>query len=130
MSYAIYNRSDKISRIWLYAGLQFWRSCALFFLLPVSVVAAAAGYCYVVSRWIEYFMYRYVRRFGIEKWQGTQRHAIRLMLFVLFLLSIALAGQWQPLLSRPAAVLIFWYVFTGFGQVREIVRSFSLVTGR
>ena len=128
--YGIYNRSDKISRIWLYAGLQFWRSCALFLLLPVSAVAAAAGYCYVVSRWIEYLLYRYVRRFGIEGWQDTQRHAIRLMLFVLFLLSIALAGQWQSLLSRPAAVLILWFVITGFSQIRQIVRSFTLVTGQ
>ena len=55
---AMYNRFDKGTRVWMFAGLQFARSAAFVALVPIGLIGAVALGAHVLAKWVPYYVYR------------------------------------------------------------------------
>jgi hypothetical protein len=108
--YKIYNRIDKASRVWVYPLLQWMRFGSLFAIVAGSPVAFAAVLAQAVARSVDYFIYRYIRTFGIKKWPQNPHRTIRFCLFVFFLIPVILTGNWQVFLT-PASLCLLLFAY-------------------
>ena len=54
----LYNRLDKRSRIWLFAGLQSLRALSFVAVVSVTLVGAVALLAHILARWVPYCAYR------------------------------------------------------------------------
>jgi hypothetical protein len=114
-----YNRSDKMTRIWLYGALQLARGAAFIAVVSVSVIGALAVGAHVLARWVPYYMYRQ----GSKGWPPGAHLLPRLLFFVLLSLVVSFATGYSLLLSWSAAALLAWNVFRARRELREAVRA-------
>lgn len=114
----LYNRFDKATRVWLYAGLQLARTAAFAVLLPIAPVAALALAAHVLAKWLPYYVYR----LSDGEWPETRMPLTRLLFFTLFTALLALATGFEFLLNGTAAALFGWIVFRARGDLIAIVR--------
>ena len=57
--FLIYNRLDKMTRIWLYAAFAASRAAQPFVaVVAISVIGAVAIGAHVLSKWVPYYMHR------------------------------------------------------------------------
>ncbi|MEO8445216.1 MAG: hypothetical protein ABI567_09450, partial [Gammaproteobacteria bacterium] len=105
--FALYNRLDKATRVWLFPGLQFARSAAFVALVPVAPVGALALGANILAKWVPYFVYRA----GNRTWPDTPFHLIRLLIFVVLAAVLAIAGGGALLGSATALALLGWNLF-------------------
>lgn len=111
LTYWIYNRIDKSSRVWLYPVLQLFRFGSLFAIVPIGPVAYAVVFSQVFCRWINYIIYRQQRSAGgATKWPKTADQAIRLMTCFILLLPVLIAGDLQAF-ATPASVCLIIFVY-------------------
>ena len=103
----LYNRYDKPTRVWLYAGLQLSRTAAFAVLVPVVPVAALALGAHVLAKWLPYYVYR----LSGKDWPETRVPLTRLMFFVVLALLMALTQGIGGLLNLTAAALLGWNLF-------------------
>ncbi len=73
----LYNRVDKITRVWLFLGLQFARAFAFAVVIPVSAAGALGLSAHTIARWVPYYGYRYGK-----EWSGAPTGLSRLVLFL------------------------------------------------
>ena len=106
--YLIYNRFDKMTRVWLYPMLQFARSAAFTVVVPIEPAGVAAVGAHVLSRWVPYQIYRVTTS---AEWPNTRTELIRLISFVLLLAIIMASLGPTPLLTWSASALLLWNVF-------------------
>ena len=83
--FTLYNRFDKGTRVWMFAGLQFARSAAFVALVPIVPIGAVALGAHVLAKWVPYCVYR----MGGKEWPEAPFHLIRLMFFVVLALLLA-----------------------------------------
>jgi len=105
-AFAIYNRFDKTTRIWLYSGLQMARSAAFVVLVPIHLIGAVAIGAHVLAKWVPYYIYRA----GGKRWPDQSHLLTRLLFFVLLSILLAFAAGSAILWSWSAAALLAWNV--------------------
>jgi len=105
--FTAYNRFDKGTRVWLFAGLQFARSAAFVVLVPIVPVGAAALGAHVLAKWVPYHVYR----LGGKEWPEAPFHLIRLLFFVVLALFLAFADGLAVLWNGTALALLAWSTY-------------------
>jgi len=105
--FAIYNRLDKATRVWLFPGLQFARSAGFVALVPIAPVGALALGAHILAKCVPYFVYRS----GNRTWPDMPFHLIRLLFFVVLAALLAIAGGGALLGSGTALALLGWILF-------------------
>ncbi len=105
--FAMYNRFDKGTRIWMFAGLQFARSAAFVALVPIGQIGVAALGAHVLAKWVPYYVYR----LGSKEWPKVPIYLIRLLFFVMLALLLAFSHGISLLLSWTALALLAWNLF-------------------
>jgi haloacid dehalogenase-like hydrolase len=124
--FVLYNRLDKMSRVWIYPWLQLARSAVFVIVVPIEPVGVAALGANVLSRWGPYHIYR----LNSAAWPDARPDLIRLMSFVLLSLILASSLGWSVLLTCSSLSLLLWNVFKArrdiyavFNSARRIDRS-------
>ena len=105
--FLLYNRLDKMTRVWLYPLLQLARSAAFTVVVPTEPAGAVALGAHMLSRWVPYQVYR----LSSSEWPDTRPELIRLVMFVVLSLMITCALGPSVLLTWTALALLSWNVF-------------------
>jgi hypothetical protein len=105
--FTLYNRFDKGTRVWMFAGLQFARSAAFVALVPIGAIGAVALGAHVLAKWVPYCVYR----LGGKDWPEAPFHLIRLMFFVVLALVLEFSEEPSVILSGTALALLAWNLF-------------------
>jgi hypothetical protein len=105
--FALYNRFDKATRVWLFGGLQFARGAAFAALVPVTGVGAVAIGAHVLARWVPYHVYR----LDGKKWPEAPLHLMRLLFFIVLAVLLGLTRGWSDLIGGTALSLLAWNLF-------------------
>ncbi|MHB8744037.1 MAG: hypothetical protein ACYC9L_13035 [Sulfuricaulis sp.] len=105
--FTLYNRFDKGSRIWMFAGLQFARGAAFIALVPIGFIGAAALGAHILTKWVPYYVYR----LGGKEWPEAPFHLIRLLFFVVLAILLGFSQGISSLFSGTALALLAWNLF-------------------
>lgn len=105
--FALYNRFDKWTRVWMFAGLQFARSAAFVALVPIAPIGAAALSAHVLAKWVPYYLYR----LGGKEWPEAPFHLNRLLFFIVLALMLEVTQGFSALWNGTALALLVWNVF-------------------
>ncbi len=105
--FALYNRLDKGTRVWMFAGLQFARGAAFVALVPIAPIGAAALGAHVLAKWVPYHAYR----LGGKAWPDAPLHLIRLMFFIVLALLLGFAQGLAALANVTTLALLAWNVY-------------------
>jgi hypothetical protein len=117
--FLLYNRLDKGSRIWLFAGLQLARSAAFVAIVPVGLIGAIGIGAHVLARWAPYYLYR----LGGKEWPDAPFHLIRLLFFIVLAVLVALATGWAVMTSATAIAILLWNVYRARQELRTAVTA-------
>ncbi len=118
--FTMYNRVDKGTRVWMFAGLQFARSAAFVALVPIGAIGAIALGAHALAKWVPYYVYR----LGGKAWPEAPFHLIRLLFFAVLALSLGFALGPASLLNGTALVLLAWNLFRAR---QELARALTAV---
>ena len=113
--FRLYNRLDKGTRVWLFAGLQLLRSCSFIALVPVSLTGSAALLSHVLARWVPYYTYRATR----TRFDAPQVSMTRLLIFMLIAAAIGVAQGWAEIMTPTGLVLLVWFLFKARHELRR-----------
>lgn len=116
--FALYNRLDKSSRIWLYACLQLARGAAFVALVPIHLIGAIAIGAHVLAKWVPYYIYRE----SAKVWPAVPHFLTRLMFFVMLTVLIALATGIETVWTWSAAALLAWNLIRARQELLATVR--------
>jgi hypothetical protein len=100
-----YNRLDKATRIWMFAGLQLARAAAVVAVVPVTAIGAVALGAHAFARWVPYYVYRVS---GAGEWPDLPVHAVRLLLFAIMAAMLLAATGTAGFEWWTAAALFAW----------------------
>jgi hypothetical protein len=117
--FTIYNRLDKGTRVWMFAGLQFARSAAFVALVPIGLIGAVALGAHVLAKWVPYFVYR----LSGKDWPEAPFHLIRLLFFVVLALLVGFSQGFSSLLSATALALLAWNLFRARQELAAAVTA-------
>lgn len=116
--FKVYNRVNKLTRMWLYLALQLARAGCILALVPVSAAGAAALGAVVLARWVPYYIYR----LGGSSWPDTQANLIRLVFYVV-LVTLFGAAYSVSVVSWTALALLCWCVFRARKEIATLARD-------
>jgi len=105
--FLMYNRFDKGTRVWMFAGLQFARGAAFTTLVAIPLVGTIAIGAHVLAKWVPYCFYR----LGGRDWPDAPVHLIRLLFFAVLVPLLGAAHGFAALLSWTTLGLLAWMVF-------------------
>lgn len=105
--FALYNRFDKPTRIWMFMGLQIARSAAFVALVPIVPIGALALGAHILAKWVPYYAYR----LGGKEWPEAPFHLIRLMFFAVLALLVGFSSGFASLFTWTALALLLWNLF-------------------
>jgi hypothetical protein len=117
--FVIYNRLDKMTRIWLYPLLQIARGGAFTVVVAIEPAGVAALGAHVLSRWVPYQVYRLTS----ARWPNARPELVRLISFVLLSLMIICSFGPSVLLTWSALALLLWNVFRARRDVYAVFNS-------
>jgi hypothetical protein len=115
----LYNRLDKMTRVWLYPCLQFARSATFMVIVPITPAGVDALGAHVLSRWVPYHVYRLTSRC----WPVTRPELVRTISFVLLSLLTVCAFGLSVLLTWSALALLLWNVFRARRDIYAVFNS-------
>ena len=115
--FIIYNRCNKVTRVWLYPGLRFARYSAFAVLVPIPLVACAAIFGKVVASWIEYILHR--TRY--KSFSSTR--LLFLVAFALQCIAMALSAGVQLLWNLTALGLLIFALVKARKDIGIIIRT-------
>lgn len=121
--FLLYNRLDKATRVWMFAGLQFARSAAFAAVVPVTPIGAGALAAHTLARWVPYYIYR----LGGKAWPETPFCLVRLLFFVLIALLLGMTQGFASLLTGTALALLVWNVFRARKELTAMLKSIKRV---
>jgi hypothetical protein len=121
--FRIYNRYDKSTRVWLFAGLQFARVAAFTVLVPVAPIGAVALAAHAMSRWVPYHTYRA----SGGNWPDTRPQAMRLLFFVVLAALLAITQGHGAVLNWTALALLGWSLFRARRDLAHIRAAASRI---
>jgi hypothetical protein len=105
--FLLYNRLDKATRVWMFAGLQFARSAAFIAIVPITMVGIAAIAAHTLARWVPYYIYR----LGGKDWPKTQFYLVRLLFFIVIVVLFGITQGIASLLTGTALALLIWNIY-------------------
>lgn len=105
--FMLYNRFDKRTRVWFYAGLQFSRTAAFVALVPICLIGVAALGAHILAKWIPYYIYRH----SGKDWQDAPYSLMRLLFFVILALLIGFSSDTTALLNGTTVALLAWNIY-------------------
>ncbi len=117
--FGIFNRLDKASRVWLYPELAGLRSLGYLAVLPAGAAGLAAGLAQIFSRFLGYFLYRYIRVLGVCAYPALPLRAVQA---VLLLIGLAAFGRHGGL-GWPAAAMVVWSILLARRELDAIARQ-------
>jgi hypothetical protein len=117
--FSLYNRIDKMSRVWLYPLLQLARSAAFTVVAPIEPAGAAALGAHVLSRWAPYQFYRLASR----RWPNTRMPLMRLISFMLLIVLMACAVGAPALTTWSTLALLLWNAFRARHDISAVFKS-------
>jgi len=123
LSFMLYNRIDKSTRIWVYGALQLARSAALVAVVPVPTAGAIGLGALALSRWVPYYMYRMA-----GKWPEVHPGLIRLLFYLMLAAVFAVAAGPSSLLSWTGATLALWNLIRARSELLPMLRRARLLT--
>ena len=106
-AFALYNRFDKTTRIWLYSCLQMARSGAFVVVVPINLIGAIAIGAHVLAKWVPYYIYRAAGKV----WPEAPHFMTRLLFFAVLTVVIGLATGVDALWTWSTAALLGWNLF-------------------
>jgi hypothetical protein len=106
-AFALYNRFDKATRVWLYSCLQFARSAAFVVLVPINLIGSIAIGAHVLAKWVPYYIYRA----GAKAWPDATHFMTRLLFFLVLTVMIAIATGIATFWHWSTAALLAWNLF-------------------
>lgn len=126
----IYNHINKQSRIWLYLLLQAFRYCGFLVILPTNIVGLMFLISSVLTRSIQYILYRYLGGKNSSWPMDFPRYFFCLLIYLVLIGVLAANDRNIALLLNPQVLLIstfcllrgskhFHKVFTQFIHVSE-----------
>ncbi len=120
--YAVYNRVDKGTRIWLFTPLHLIRVAAFAAVVPVTLAGAAALFANVAARWLPYFHYRIAR-------DATWRIPIKLLRLNFFIFAVIplLAANGSAVVDWSLAALLAWNLLRARTELIAAMRSASRI---
>ena len=117
--FLLYNRIDKMSRVWLYPLLQFARSAAFTVVVPIEPAGAAALGAHAISRWAPYQFYRLASR----RWPNTRMPLTRLISFMLLIVLIACAVGAPAITTWSTLALLLWNAFRARHDIYAVFKA-------
>jgi hypothetical protein len=117
--YLLYNRLDKATRVWMFAGLQFARSAAFVAIVPVSPIGAGALAAHTLARWVPYYIYR----LGGKDWPKTPFYLVRLLFFVVLAVLLGMTQGFVSLLTGTALALLVWNVYRARKELAAMLKT-------
>ena len=121
--FLLYNRLDKATRVWMFAGLQFARSAAFVAVVPVMPIGAGALAAHTLARWVPYYIYR----LGGKGWPKTSFFLVRLLFFVVIALLLGMTQGFTSLLTGTTLVLLVWNVYRARKELISVLKSIKRV---
>jgi hypothetical protein len=115
----LYNRFDKRTRVWMYAGLQLSRAAAFTALVPVTLVGVLALTSHVMARWIPYYVYRLNGR----EWPDAPISLTRLLFMAIYCAMLVAAQGAAPLLNWTTPALFGWMIYRARGEIIAMLKS-------
>ena len=123
VSFWLYNQFNEVTRIWIYPLLQAQRMFGFSILASTSVVGTILLVSFLVSRWIQYCVYRC----------GGERRAFPvnvscLLLFVLLYISLAISTSDLAMLTTWQAAIAFTYcVLRSLKKLRQLMPQLRFI---
>ncbi|MGA2551170.1 MAG: haloacid dehalogenase-like hydrolase [Burkholderiaceae bacterium] len=114
-----YNRLDKATRVWMFAGLQLARGAAFVALVPIEPIGAIALGAHVLAKWVPYCIYR----LAAKDWPGAPFHLIRLLFFLVLASLLGFASGFQSLYGGTALALLAWNLFRARQELAAAIVS-------
>jgi hypothetical protein len=125
--FGLYNRLDKVTRTWMYPGLQLARAAAFTVVVPIVPIGVAALGAHTLARCVPYYIYR----LSGHNWPGEARATlVRTTSFIMLALLLGVALGWSVVLNATAAVLLAWNLFRARKQLAEMLTSVSRLDRR
>jgi hypothetical protein len=118
--FAVYNRTDKAARTWMFSVLQFARAAAFTVLVPIEPIGAMALGAHVLARWTPYYLYR-LR--GSEWPGGIAVGPIRTLFFAVLAVLLAIATGWHSLINWTAYALFAWSLYRAGDGIKQLFSS-------
>ncbi len=118
-AFALYNRFDKSTRVWLYSGLQLARSAAFAALVPINLIGSIAIGAHVLAKWVPYYIYRAAGKV----WPDAPHFMTRLLFFVVLTVLIGFATGFASLLTWSTAALLAWNLLRARHELLATVRT-------
>jgi len=115
--FGLFNRLDKASRVWLYPALAGLRSLGYLAVLPAGPAGLAAGLAQIFSRFLGYFLYRYIRVLGVCAYPALPLRAVQT---VLLLIGLAAFGRHGGV---AAAAMVVWSALLARHELAAIARQ-------
>jgi hypothetical protein len=117
--FLLYNRIDKMTRVWLYPLLQLARGAAFAAVVPIEPAGAAALAAHVLSRWIPYQFYR----LSSTRWPGIRLELVRLISFLLLISLIGCAAGFAAVTTWAALALLAWNIVRARRDIYAVLKS-------
>ncbi|MBI1424902.1 MAG: hypothetical protein GC149_15755 [Gammaproteobacteria bacterium] len=117
--YLLYNRLDKGTRIWMFAGLQFARSAAFVAIVPVTPMGAGALAAHTLARWVPYYIYR----LGGKDWPKTSFYLVRLLFFLILALLLGMTQGYASVLTGTALALLVWNIYRARKELAAMLKT-------
>jgi hypothetical protein len=105
--FRMYNRFDKGTRVWMFAGLQFARGAAFVALVSIGPLGAVAIGAHVLAKWVPYCVYR----LSGKDWPDAPVNLIRLLFFTVLAALLVTAHGIQALFNWTALALLAWMLY-------------------
>ncbi len=118
-AFALYNRFDKATRVWLYSCLQLARSAAFVALVPINLIGAIAIGAHVLAKWVPYYIYRAAGKV----WPDAPHFMTRLLFFAVLTVLIALATGIGAVWTWSTAALLAWNLFRARHELVATLRN-------
>jgi hypothetical protein len=117
--FTLYNRVDKGTRVWLFAGLQLARGAAFVVLVPIGLIGGAALGAHVLAKWVPYYVYRLVGK----DWPDAPFHLTRLLFFAVLSLLLWFAAGPAAVWNWTALALLAWNLFRARQELAVAITS-------
>ena len=120
--FALYNRVDKATRVWLYWLLQLARLAAPLALLPALPAVTAGLGADLLSRWLPYQQYR-----SEGRWPKDDFTATRLLMFVMLGIVLAITSGTSAIVNWTGLGFFLWMIYPARHSLKSMATSVSRI---
>lgn len=123
LCYLLYNHIAPVKRVFVYPVLQICRTFGVLIVTTTNAIGLILLTAHVFARSVPYLRYRLDTAAAPGRWPGTPGALVRLCVFVLLWLSLAMIRHDATLLIAPQALVIFlWCLFRARKELPRVAR--------